>query len=165
MSLLSSKPDPPLDWLDANDGSTAEFLERGGDPNARDKDGGTALMAAAMRGSMAMARELIAKGATVDAADADGLTALMIAARFGHAIIVEDLLRAGADVNLAKRGSDGSSALHAAVQRDRRDAVEALLEAGANPNARNAGGVTPLAVAMDPRLTQVRVLLVRHGAR
>jgi serine/threonine-protein phosphatase 6 regulatory ankyrin repeat subunit B len=160
------RTEPPADWLNASDASTADFLQRGGDVNARDEDGGTALMAAAMRGSPALARDLIARGAELDAMDVTGVTALMIAARFGHAIIVEDLLRAGARVNLAKPARfDGSSALHAAVQHDQRDSVEALLDAGADPNARNGAGVTPLMMAEHFGHSRVRFLLLRYGAR
>jgi hypothetical protein len=56
-----------------------QLLNDGKDPNARDKDGNTALMIAAKRGDLDMARLLLLNGADASAARPDGPTPLALA--------------------------------------------------------------------------------------
>lgn len=56
-----------------------QLLNDGKDPNARDKDGNTALMIAAKRGDLDMARLLLLNGADANAARPDGPTPLALA--------------------------------------------------------------------------------------
>jgi len=70
---------------------------------------GTALIAAAHLGHVAVVRELIRAGAPLDHVNILGWTALIDAIVLGdggaaHTAIVRDLIAAGADVNLADRG-------------------------------------------------------------
>jgi ankyrin repeat protein len=55
------------------------FLAKGCDPNATDRNGGTALIWAVARGDAEAVRLLIAAGASVATADANGMTALKLA--------------------------------------------------------------------------------------
>ncbi len=59
--------------------SALQLLNDGKDPNARDKDGNTALMIAAKRGDLDMARLLLLNGADANAARPDGPTPLALA--------------------------------------------------------------------------------------
>jgi len=56
-----------------------QLLNDGKDPNARDKDGNTALMIAAKRGDLDIARLLLLNGANVNAARSDGPSPLALA--------------------------------------------------------------------------------------
>jgi len=60
--------------------SALQLLNDGKNPNARDKDGNTALMIAAKRGDLDMARLLLLNGADANAARPDGPTPLTLAA-------------------------------------------------------------------------------------
>ncbi|MDO5470147.1 MAG: ankyrin repeat domain-containing protein [Akkermansia sp.] len=90
--LLASKADPNL--ADANGVTPLIYsiarcqephvvslmlLEHGADPNARMKDGTTALIAAAMRNNVECTRQLLRYGADVSARDAEGHSAREVA--------------------------------------------------------------------------------------
>ncbi len=72
------------------------FLEKGADADARDGNGGPALIWAAATGKADIVALLLARGADVDAADAEGTRAIDVAARRGKGKIVELLRMAGA---------------------------------------------------------------------
>jgi ankyrin repeat protein len=60
--------------------------------NARDADGRTPLLTAALKGDEQAVRELLGKGADLAVRDGQGQTALMLAAAKGHADVVNALL-------------------------------------------------------------------------
>lgn len=64
--------------------------------NARDKNSGTVLMAAADRGDAGIVEMLLTKGADVNAKSNNGITVSMVAAKNGHNSIVELLKKDGA---------------------------------------------------------------------
>jgi ankyrin repeat protein len=70
------------------------LLERGADPNARDLNGNTPLVYAAVSGRLEAVRILIAAGADVNARDNGGKSVLEHAAQ--HPEVQEELRRAGA---------------------------------------------------------------------
>lgn len=70
------------------------LLKKRADVEAKDKDGGKALMLAAESGHKAVMRPLLKKGANVEAKDATGRTALMWVANRGHEAMVR-LLEGG----------------------------------------------------------------------
>ena len=72
------------------------LLAQGADINARENDGGTALIVATWLGHTDTVQVLLAQGADVDAKDNRGGTALMAAKREGHKEIVRILKEAGA---------------------------------------------------------------------
>lgn len=111
------------------DAALKAVLERGGNINATDDDGETALMEAADSRRADAVRVLIANGANVNLADEDGETALMIAADEGNLEAVRLLLEAGADVHA--RDEDGETALDKAIDEQHRDVADALRAAGA----------------------------------
>lgn len=88
-----------------------------------DGGGQTALMIAALFGSVASARKLLELGASVNIADNDGNTALLLAATRRNIAMVELLIKHGADI----------SATNASGQR----VLDILLANGDTETARN----------------------------
>ncbi len=98
--LLASAVDINQELIKAAEkGDTAAvkaLLDRGADVNAKDENGGTALMEAALLGNNATVQALLEAGADVNAKNKYGRTALMMAAAEGYTEIVELLKKAGA---------------------------------------------------------------------
>ena len=103
-------------------------LDVGWDANAKDKDGGTALHAAASLEKMDVIAALVKADADVNAKDKYGETALH------HAVINESvdaiaaLIEAGADGNA--KNNDGETALDIATMMNQTDAIQHLSRDG-----------------------------------
>lgn len=150
------------------------LLDQGTNINAREQDGETPLMYAAVEDRTEVVELLIDRGAVVNAVSLNGQTALARAVAVSRYNTVALLLKRGADIEednplmyaagagdlrmitlLLERGAninatdnDGDTALAAAVSRRASlDAVSLLLSAGAKVNVRNKRGETPLTVA------------------
>ncbi|MBM3299937.1 MAG: ankyrin repeat domain-containing protein [Deltaproteobacteria bacterium] len=106
-----------------------EFLKQGADINARDRDGQTALMAAALSGRADLVRELLAHGADVDARSGFGSTPLMAASYFGFLEVAQVLLARGADANA--HNDLGQTPLSLAVKKGGKEMRALLLKSGA----------------------------------
>lgn len=129
--------------------------------DARDHDGRTALMRAALRGDAASVEKLLASGADPNLRDHDGDTALLLSE--GRVpTIVRLLLDAKADPNLANE--EGRTPLMAAARNDP-DSVRILLAAGADVLRRDETGVAALTVARAAGRTEIEKLLREAGAR
>ena len=98
------------------------LLDRGADPEVRDKYGSTTLIHVA-RSEMyrresemhpAVAKLMLNRGAEINAVDKDGFTALIHASILGHLELVEVLLDRGADIG--EKSDYGQTALLAAVR-------------------------------------------------
>jgi thioredoxin-related protein len=94
--------------------------------------------------------------------DGESELALLAAVEAQRQPAVLRLLTAGADPDRANRF--GESSLHIAASGDVA-IVQSLLDAGANPNARDAGGVTPLMLAAGAGRDETVTLLRGAGAR
>jgi len=94
----------------------------------------------------------------------DGFTALHLASYFGHPDVVRLLLAHGASVQIVARNQTRVQPLHSAVAGRNIDVVRLLLEASADPNARQAGGFTPLMGAAAAGATEICDLLLAAGA-
>ena len=82
--------------------SVKEFIDAKGDPNARDKQGSIALIAAAKQGRKEVVAFLLENGAEVDGEDSEFEgTALIWAALNGHANTVKLLMEQGVARNMA----------------------------------------------------------------
>jgi hypothetical protein len=106
-----------------------ELLERGANPNAKDKNGWTPLHHAASVGSLDIAMLLINKGADVNAKSEKDVN------------ILSDIFNDIATINT------GSTPLHVAAYKGNLPVVELLLESGADPNVVDRGGRTPAVLA------------------
>ena len=121
-----------------------------------------ALLSAAAKGCLPLARKLLDAGASLQARDRLGRMSLARAAKSGHADIVELFLQRGAIVDA--RNLDGSSALFLAAEDDNRGIVETLIAHGADPNLPGRSGLTPIAAASYLGNEGLVRLLLDHGA-
>lgn len=151
-------------------------LGRGADANAADRDGRSALIAAARGGMVEVVEALLAAGADPNHVAKWGESPLRVSALRRNSRIVRSLLAAGADVNARQvPGSipaderntvfiSGESALHDAAAWGSTDVLEALLEAGADVNFAGDADVTPLVAAVNHRRMDSARLLLAAGA-
>jgi ankyrin repeat protein len=166
--------DPVFDFLlAASKGDLAglrQYLATGGDVNARDNKGRTALMSACSADRMDIVEFLLAKGASPNLKDQDGDTALAVAAmgdmseagksRRGNLGIVRMLLAGGADPN----AKGGWPPLVVAAEHGDNDLIRFLLENGADINAKNERGMTALSRAIYDGNIDTAKLLLAKGA-
>ena len=112
-------------WIGASQRQHSQ-QQRGGQAEAAEADGGTALSAAVI---------------DLNYTDAQGRSALMLAARGGHTQCVARLLEAGVNVRLRDR--DGCSALVAAIRSGHKDIAELIAKWAeeAQPAAANSATV------------------------
>ena len=99
----------------------------------------SALMYAALKGHLAMAKSLISKDADVNKT---GWTPLHYAATNGHVDVIQLLLDNHAFVDAAS--PNGSTPLMLAAQYGTPQAVKLLLDEGAEPLQKNEQGLTPI---------------------
>ena len=104
---------------------------------ARNANGETPLMLAALRGQESLVVQLVARGATVNHR---GWTPLHYAATGGHARVAAFLIGAHADVNA--ESPNGSTPLMMAAMYGNAATVKLLLESGADPEVRNDQGLS-----------------------
>lgn len=107
------------------------LLASGGDINARNPHGMTALMRAAACGRVKMVRALLNLGADPNTSRNDKFTPLMLAAFFGHEEIVKVLVEHGAETGAASRF--GTSAQMWAMSRTFQDLAHYLRDPSVNP--------------------------------
>ena len=140
------------------------LLQQGGDVNAAQGDGMTALHWAAMKNDAELAQMLVYAGANVKATTRLGAnTPLVIAARNGNAPVVQVLLKAGADAKAAT--STGTTPLMLAAASGNAEAVTALLAAGSDLEAKESSmQQTPLMFAAAFSRVEVMKALVAAGA-
>jgi ankyrin repeat protein len=159
-------------WTDFNEGVTALMIaayrnenpevvsilaNAGADIDARDIEGGTALMWAANRENPEFVSVLLKAGADVNARDKvegdvdsvqSGLTVLMYVARNnGNPEVISALVKAGADVN-AKDDTGTTALMCAAFNNENPEIISALLASGADVNAKDNDGWTALMYAV-----------------
>jgi ankyrin repeat protein len=176
-------PDPLFVAARQGDISQLETLLMGGsDPNMRDSDGGTPLMAACegerntaivRSGSLRMTptsgpgnpdavRMLMSHGADPNLVDEWGSSALWFASRYDRERSVAILLDNGGDPNLTKNGR--VSPLSSAAEQGHLGVVKRLLKAGSNIDSRDKGGQTPLIAASYNGHVEIVIALLDAGA-
>jgi ankyrin repeat protein len=146
-----------------DDASAVEaLLHQGADPNARNPEGATALMYAAIHAGAPLMELLISEGADPNGQNPAGATALMWAA--GDAAKAKVLVIEGADVNaISKLGR--TPLMIASATAGNLETVRLLLAKGANPSLVDENGDGPVgdaASAGDPAM--LRELLTRGGS-
>ena len=141
------------------------LLKQGGDVNAAQGDGMTALHWAAMHGDAALTGTLLYAGGNVRATTRlGGYTPLHLASQTGTRAVIDTLAGRGADVNA--RASTGATPLMFAAASGNTAAVQALLERGADANAtESANGQTALMFGAAADRTEAVRALLQRGAR
>lgn len=150
------------DWSLMNEEEIMSYIKNGGNPIMTDKDGGTALMAAALLRSSKLIEYLLNLQSDVNGQDIDGTSALMIAANKGDMEVMQLLIEGGADINHQK--ADGFTPLLFAVQSGNNESVILLLKTGADPNRSTVLGLTPIHLATFHCNTVIASELLRYGA-
>lgn len=136
-------------------------LDSGAPVNARDAQGNTPLLHAAVYGDAACVRLLLERGAEVNATNASGSTALLRAA--SDFVKLKLLVEHGANVN-ARSQLGNTPLILAARPANSHRAVEFLLARGAQVDATNYfGGGALMAAAAGGDAKSVELLL-KHGA-
>ena len=121
------------------------LIAAGADANAKNTDGGTALMAASGKGHLEVVQALLAARADANARAGNGSTALTFATTLGHLGVVQALLAAKADANA--KTDRAVTVLMLASDNGYREIVQAFLAAKADVNAKDAKGITALMAA------------------
>ena len=144
--------------------SVRSLLRQGGDVNAAQGDGMTALHWAAVKSDVEMAEMLLYAGANVKATTRLGAyTPLFLAAKSGHPAMIETLLEARADLNAST--TTGATPLMMAAASGSVEAVTLLLDEGADVNATESKrSQTALMFAAAHGRAGVVDVLVERGA-
>ena len=156
---------PVADAARAGDVDTVRrLLREGGDVNAAQSDGMTALHWAATQGDAELATVLLYAGANVQATTRlGGHTPLHLASQAGHTAAIETLVNGGASVS-ATTTSGATPLMHAAAA-GHVNAVWGLLEHGADLNAtESANDQTALMFASALDRARVVWLLLKRDA-
>ena len=136
--------------------ATTLLLKSGADART---SGGRLLTSAANQGSIELVRLLLDHGA--EAADAESLGPLGTDRTIGKLLIA-----LGFDLNVPIRDQETPLTMSCrADKREHPETVAALLDLGAGPNAPNAKGRTPLAIATSAGFDETVALLRAAGAR
>jgi quinoprotein dehydrogenase-associated probable ABC transporter substrate-binding protein len=139
------------------------FLAYGANPNAQDHDGWTAAMHAVRTNNPKIFRLMGRHKADFNIVNNDHMTALTLAVFKNKANAAVAMLDHGADPNL-KLGDAQYDALMLAVKRGNLQMAQTLLQYKSKPNAKNAGGVTPLMIAAHGDKDMLVSLLLKAGA-
>jgi ankyrin repeat protein len=137
------------------------LLAAGIDPNVKDDEGRTALIAAAAGGQTEIVKLLLEKGAEVNARNQQGETALFVASGIGEgAEMVKELIKRGADINIE---TGGMTPLMNAASRRQTDIAQILIEHGADINRKNRENIGALGLAARANQMEIVNLLMVKG--
>lgn len=158
-----AEPDVVARMKQGDSAAVQRLLARGANPNARAKDGATALHWAVHRNDAEAVRRLLDARAAPNVANVYGVTPLSLACVNGHAAIVAALLEAGADVNAAL--PSGETPLMTAARTGNVPVVSALLARGAKADvSEKTKGQTALMWAAAEGHAPVVEALIETGA-
>ena len=138
------------------------FLTAGMSPDAKSKEGISALTIATRGGHTEIVTLLLEKGVDVNAKDNEGYTTLSIAATNARSEIVTLLLAKGADVNA--KDNEGWTALMEAARLNNVEVVKILIDKGADVNAKNKADSTALMIAKNKTWRDIVDILEKAGA-
>jgi len=132
-------------------------------PNLKDSDGWTAAMHAVKLNEPKIFRLLGQYKADFNLVNKDNMSALAMAVFSNKANAAVAMLDNNANPDLAM-GSAKYNALMLAVKQGNLQMAQTLLQYKANPNAKNAGGLTPLMIAAFGDQDMIASLLLKSGA-
>ncbi len=139
------------------------LIEAGANINVKHpRDGRTALVNAAKKGYVDIAKYLLNKGADSNSAGNDGWAAINMAAYYGFNEILHLLIQQDADINHGNK--DGWTPLMSAADKKHATTVKQLISAGAKIDARNDSQSTALWLASGKGDIEIVATLLEHGA-
>ncbi|XP_075272430.1 ankyrin repeat domain-containing protein 29 isoform X2 [Opisthocomus hoazin] len=118
------------------------LFEFGASTEFKNKDGGTALLAACQYGHAKVVETLLKHGANIHDQLYDGASAIFLAAQGGYLDVIRLLLSSGAKVNQPRQ--DGTAPLWIASQMGHSEVVRVMLLRGAERDAVRDDGTTAL---------------------
>ena len=121
----------------------------------------TVLHDAAIKGSRAVAEQLLDLGADVNARDKNQMTPIQYASQKAHAHIVEFFLQRGCEVN--SRDIDGNTALHLSSLKGNLETMGVLLDGGARSDIRNKTKLLPHHLCANNDRQEALHVLLCHG--
>ncbi|AFM25166.1 ankyrin repeat domain-containing protein [Desulfomonile tiedjei] len=139
-----------------------DLLNKGCDVETKNRDGITALMAAAFNNHLEIMKLLLEWEANVNVM-ANGVSLLMVSSTMGQTPVVQLLLEWEADANA--KDSSGVTSLMAASYEGHFDIVKLLIENRADIHAKSKDGDTALLAATTKGHTKIMELLKAHGAK
>ena len=139
-----------------------ELLAKKLHPDARDNDGGSPLLYAAIRNQLEILRTLLDAGARIDIETKQHYTPLCFASHRGHEQIAQLLIERGADIE--HKGDDGFTPLIFATKGGHTKIVELLLGKKALVDKRDKDGLAALHYACLKGHADIVRLLLAHGA-
>ena len=142
-------------------GILSTFLEVGIDPNSRNRDSDTPLIAAAREGQLVEFRMLLDHGAKLELYDNFHWTALTYASFTGNETIVKEILDRNFDPNWLD--NDKKTPLMFASQLTRRNVAQMLLDYGADSTLRDVDGWNALFYASIKGSMENIKLLIDNG--
>lgn len=159
------RPSSKLSWMSAisnDDASKLAILLSENDPRSllpvTASNGKSALMVAAKKGNLGLAKSLVRAGADVnETTDTQG-TPFMFAILGGHQNLAKWLLVRGADINTV--GSNGWTALTIAAAKGQVHLLQWLISEGADPQVRDVYRFTPLLRAVDNGYVEAAAVLL-----
>lgn len=142
------------------------FLQAGMNPNAKNKDGETALVFAIQNVEPKIAAVLLEK-ADPNLKDDTGSAPIHLAVDKNKEEVLDLLLEKNADVNTGGRSGNtqNQTALYAAVIKGRADLAQKLLDKGADPNISDSDGGLPLSEAAIRGDAELVGLMLDKGAK
>lgn len=143
-------------------GIVSLLLEHGAKVDAT-SDETTALMCACTNGYTDIAFLLLDAGIEVDAVNSKGWSSLLMAADKGCYQILSRLIEMGAEVNIQSNDADWTPLMSASAN-GFVDIAEKLITEGADVNAQQAGGWSPLMIAVRAGHPSIVRLLLKHKA-
>ncbi|AIL64632.1 Ankyrin repeat protein [Rickettsiales bacterium Ac37b] len=138
------------------------FLSRGGDVNAKAKDGKTLLHYALINNQIGAVKFLVSKGADINAQDKNGRVPLHYAAINQNVKAMEFLLDHGANVNAIN--IDKETILHIVAGNNDPEAMKLLVSKGADVNIINIYKESPLHIAVSKNNIKAVELLLNSNA-